>query len=278
MGWRARPRSRPGRVTDGNALMFGFLRGHEVVEFVKIEGRSLTFKCKRHYKVRAQPVVQVDIPIQQTSSSQRFKLPVTIKKVREVGRREYICTGEVPGTVADVEQLRQLLIGLDPTAVQPVGNNEDFANMRRAPRFKVSLRVLSKDLVGFRAISVDFNQHGLQIVAEGPIEVNQSIGMTLELETADTPEILCQAKVRWCSEEGRRRFAIGLEFEDLDPEVKKHLEKFEEFLVSRQTGDIAKRQVVDSRIFTDQEMGPGVDGEEVEAPAQADAAEAQSGT
>lgn len=255
--------------------MFGFFRP-ETVEFVKIEGRSLTFKCKRQYKLHAQPTVQVELPLPQSAGTQPFKLPVTVKKVREVGKREFICTGEVPGTVRSVEQLRQLLIGVDPTQVQEHRQDDDFANMRRSPRLKVSLRILSKDLVGFRAISVDFNQLGMQLISEGPAEVDQSISMTLELETSKAPEILCQGRVRWCSEEGRRRYTIGIEFEDLDPELRKQLEQFEEFLITRQTGDVAKRQVMDSGVFTSEEMGPGVDGLEQQGQ-QADAAEAQSG-
>ncbi len=238
--------------------MFGWFRRPEVVQFVKIEGRSLTFKSERGYKLKAQPSIEIDIPIP-SGGSQRFKLPVTIRQVREVTKNQFVCTGEVPGAAQSIEQLRQLLIGLDPTQ-QILTDNDDFANMRRQPRYPWSLRILSKDLPGYQGVSIDFNKLGVKLAAEGQAEIGETLGLVLELETARTREVLCQGVVRWCKEAGRRRYEVGVEFCDLDPEVARELEEFERFLEARQTDNIAKRQVVDSTLYVDGAFGPGVDG------------------
>ncbi|MGE0488009.1 MAG: PilZ domain-containing protein [Vulcanimicrobiota bacterium] len=243
---------------------------------MKIEGRALTFKSERGYKLKAQPTIQIDIPIA-SGGSQRFKLPVTIRQVREVAKKQYICTGEVPGAAQSVEQLRQLLIGLDPMAAGASGDDEDdFANMRRSPRYPWSLRVLSKDLVGFQGVSIDFNKLGVKIATEGPAELGSIITMMLEIETAKTRELLCQGEVRWSNEIARRRWEVGIEFRDLEPEVAKELEQFEKFLESRQTDNISKRTIIDSTLYVDDAFGPGVDGLEEEPSESNDDAEQET--
>ncbi|MCA9794559.1 MAG: PilZ domain-containing protein [Candidatus Eremiobacteraeota bacterium] len=255
--------------------MFGWFRKSELVQFVKIEGRALTFKSERGYKLKAQPTIQIDIPIA-SGGSQRFKLPVTIRQVREVAKKQFICTGEVPGAAQSVEQLRQLLIGLDPMAAGAGEEDDDFANMRRSPRYPWSLRVLSKDLVGFQGVSIDFNKLGVKIATEGPAELGNIITMMLEIETAKTRELLCQGEVRWSNEIGRRRWEVGIEFRDLDPEVAKELEQFEKFLESRQTDNISKRTLIDSTLYVDDAFGPGVDAlEEEEEPSGSEEEQAE---
>ncbi len=246
--------------------MFGWLFKPEVVEFLKIEGRSLTFKSKKHYKLRAQPTIQLEIPIH--DEKQQFKLPVTITNVRELIKGQYIYTGTVPGAAQTVEQLRQLLEGLDPTAGNVVDADADFANARKAPRYPWSIRILSKDLIGFRGVTIDFNRLGIKLQTEGPVEAEKPIAMTLQVETSEVPELLCQGMVRWCREAGRRRFEVGVEFVDLDPEVRQQLEEFEKFLESRQTDNVTRRQMMDTTTYHADMLGPGVDAEAEELKKQ----------
>lgn len=237
--------------------MFGWLFKPELVEFIKIEGRSLTFKSKKHHKLRTQPTIQLEIPIDE--EKQQFKLPVTITNVREVTRGQYIYTGTVPGAAQTVEHLRQLLEGLDPTAGEVVSAAEDEG--RKAPRYPWSIRILSKDLVGFRGVTIDFNRLGIKLQAEGAAEVGQHLGMTLQVETSETPELLCEGVVRWCKEAGRRRYEVGVEFVDLASEVREQLEQFEDFLKSRQTDDVTRRQMLDTTTYDMDMIGPGVEAE-----------------
>jgi PilZ domain len=246
--------------------IFSWFQRVEKVQFMAIEDRALTFKAKKSFKVGSRPTISIAIPIP-SGGAEDFKLPVTITKVRQVGPKAVVCTGLVPGAAKSVEHLRQILHGLDPNAggvAASVDTVDDSDSMRRAPRFHWSIRVLSKDLPGFRAISLDFNRHGLKLSTEGAVEENKDITMMLEIETAKTREILCQGVVRWVKEIGRRKYEVGVEFTELDEVVAKELENFEEFLASRQSGDVAKRSIQDTQLFEGDAFGPGVDGMTVE--------------
>jgi hypothetical protein len=254
-----------------DAILSWFQRT-EKVQFLAIEDRALTFKSKKAFKVGSRPTIAIAIPIP-SGGSEDFKLPVTITKVRQVGPKAVVCTGLVPGAAKSVEHLRQILQGLDPNAASQVAAEQqidDSDSMRRAPRYHWSIRVLSKDLPGFRAISLDFNRLGVKLSTEGPLEENKGITMMLEIETAKTKELLCQGVVRWTREIGRRKFEVGVEFTELDEVVARELENFEVFLAERQKCDVATRSIKDSGLFEGDAFGPGVDGlaAEVEAEKQ----------
>lgn len=236
---------------------FSWFQRVEKVQFLNIEGRALTFKANKVFKVGSRPTISIAIPVA-SGGIEEFKLPVTIKRVRQAGPKATICTGDVPGAAQSVEHLRQILSGLDPNQKE-VTVSEEEDNMRRARRYNWSLRVLSKELPGFRAVSLDFNRLGLKLSTEGPAEEGGIISMMLEIETAKTHEVLCQGLVRWSRELGRRKWEIGVEFTELDPEVAQQLEAFETFLEARLGDDIAKRQVMDSGFYETEEFGPGVD-------------------
>lgn len=246
--------------------IFSWFQRVEKVQFMAIEGRSLTFKSKKTFKVGSRPTISIAIPIA-SGGAEDFKLPVTISKVRQVGPNAVVCTGMVPGAAKSVEHLRQILHGLDPNAGAENPDELDDDSMRRAPRYQWSIRVLSKDLPGFRAISLDFNRLGVKLSTEGPVEENKPITMMLEIETSQNRELLCQGLVRWSKEISRRKYEVGVEFSELDQMVAQELENFESFLAERQSTDVARRAIQDT-FFQEDAFGPGVDGLAKETEAQ----------
>lgn len=236
----------------------------EKVQFLSIEERALTFKAKKAFKIGSRPTISISIPIA-SGGAEDFKLPVTITKVRQVGKDAVVCTGLVPGAAQSVEHLRLLLSGLEQ-GIDDADGGDDTDNMRRARRYQWSIRVLSKDLPGFRAISLDFNRLGVKLSTEGPAELGSLISLMLEIETAKAHEVLCQGLVRWNKEVNRRKYEVGVEFTELDPEVAKELENFEKFLESRSGDDVAKRQMMDSSFYETDAFGPGVDHVVVKPP------------
>ena len=249
--------------------IFSWFQRVEKVQFMAIEGRSLTFKSKKAFKVGSRPTISIAIPIA-AGGAEDFKLPVTISKVRQVGPNAVVCTGMVPGAAKSVEHLRQILHGLDPNAVPDEDELDDSDSMRRAPRYQWSIRILSKDLPGFRAVSLDFNRLGVKLSTEGKVEENKIITMMLEIETTKNRELLCQGLIRWCKETGRRKYEVGVEFTDLDREVAQELENFESFLADRQAGDVSKRALQSTGFYDEDAFGPGVDGLVAEAEAEAE--------
>ncbi len=248
---------------------FSWFRKVDKVKFVSVEGHSLTFKTQKVYQVGDQPVISIAIPVS-TGGAEDFRLPVTIRTVRVVGPKAVVCVGDVPGAAESVEQLRELLHSLDPKTGEVISAQAaaDVDATRRAPRYNWSIRVLSKDLVGFRAISLDFNRLGLKLSTEGPSELGKIINMTLEIETANTRELLCQGVVRWCKEVNRTTYEVGVEFTELDPEVAQELENFERFLATRETNDVARRQALDAVYYETENFGPGVDKKQAEEPSE----------
>ena len=245
-----------GKIMDA---IFSWFQRVEKVQFLAIEGRAITFKAKKAFKVGSRPTVSINIPIA-SGGAETFKLPVTISKVRQVGPKAVVCTAEVPGAAKSVEHLRQILNGLDPNqTLSDSGALDDSDSMRRAPRFNWSIRVLSKDLPGFRAVSLDFNRLGVKLSTEGPVEADRTIDMILEIETATTKELLCQGLVRWSKALGRRKYEVGVEFVELDEVVLRELENFEQFLLNRQSSDLSKK-AIQAGFFEDNPFGPGVEG------------------
>ena len=256
--------------------IFTWFQRVEKVQFMAIDGRSLTFKSKKVFKVGSRPTISIAIPIA-SGGAEDFRLPVTISKVRQVGPKAVVCTGMVPGAAKSVEHLRQILNGLDPNASISDDEVDDSDSMRRAPRYQWSIRVLSKDLPGFRAISLDFNRLGVKLSTEGEVEENKVITMMLEIETSKNRELLCQGMVHWCKEVGRRKYEVGVEFSELDREVADELESFESFLAERQAGDVSKRALQSSGFYDEDAFGPGVDGlAEEEERRTAELAEAEA--
>ena len=239
--------------------IFSWFQRVEKVQFMAIDGRALTFKSKKTFRVGSRPTISIELPVSD-EAVQSFRLPVTITKVRQVGPKAVVCTGDVPGAAKNIEHLRQILQGLDPNAAgSSAGAIDDEDAMRRAPRYNWSIRVLSKDLPGFRAISLDFNRLGVKLSTEGHVEENKPISMMLEIETTETREVLCQGVVRWSREVGRRKYEIGVEFSELDEVVARELHNFESFLATRTMGDVAKRSITDNVLFEDPAFGPGVE-------------------
>ena len=240
--------------------IFSWFQRAEKVQFMAIDGRSLTFKSPKKFKVGSQPTILISIP-NADGGTQDFKLPVRVNNVRQVGPGSSICTGDVPGAAQNIEQLRQILSGLDAH-----DDTEDDDATRRARRYNWSIRVLSKDLPGFRAVSLDFNRLGMKLSTEGPADVGAVIAMALEVETAKTQQVICQGVVRWSKELARRKYELGIEFTDLHPEVTKELVNFESFLETRMAGDVGRKSVMDSSLFSPDEFGPGVEGMEMPGP------------
>lgn len=229
--------------------MFDFLFPPDVVEFVSLVDRRLTFKCKKAYKAGQTVRVKFEVPTE--TGPQKMQIPVVVTSLRNVeGEKLRIAVSEVPMGSHHLAQIRQVLDSAKMAENTGAGG-------RRRPRIRLSLRLLSKDLPGFKAISVDYNALGLQIQTEGEMERGKIIALNLELEGGNIPRVLCQAKVCWCQQVERKRFLIGLEFVNLPREIEQELEEFEKFLMARERVDVQQKTVLGSATAGDFEVYHG---------------------
>lgn len=229
--------------------MFDFLFPPEVVEFVSLVDRRLTFKCKKAYKSGQTVRVRVEIPTE--AGPQTIQLPVVVTSQRAIpGEKMRIAVSDVPAGSNILAQIRQVM---DTAAVTQKGD----AGARRRPRHRLSLRLLSKDLPGFKALSVDYNALGLQIQTEGEIPVGKILALNIELEGGNMPRVLCQGKVCWCQHVERKRYMIGVEFVNLPPQIEQELEDFEKLLLQRQRSDIQAKTSMGTVPLTDSDVYQG---------------------
>lgn len=216
--------------------MFDFLFPPEVVEFVSLVDRRLTFKTKKVFKAGQNVRVKVEVPTE--SGPQTIQIPVVVTSQRPIpGEKVRIAVSEVPMGSNQLAQIRQVM----DTAKMAENSG---AGARRRARHRLSLRLLSKDLPGFKALSVDYNALGLQIQAEGEIPIGKVIALNIELEGGNLPRVLCQGKVCWCQQVERKRFLIGVEFVNLPPDIEQELEDFERLLMARERSDVQQKTVM----------------------------------
>jgi hypothetical protein len=216
--------------------VFDFLFPPEVVEFVSLVDRRLTFKTKKAYKSGQNVRVRVEVPTE--NGPQTVQIPVVVTSQRPIpGEKMRIAVSEVPMGSHQIAQIRQVMDTAKMAENTGVG-------ARRRPRHRLSLRLLSKDLPGFKALSVDYNALGLQIQAEGEIPTGKVIALNIELEGGNLPRVLCQGKVCWCQQVERKRFLIGVEFVNLPADIEQELEDFEKLLMQREKSDVQQKSVL----------------------------------
>lgn len=233
--------------------MLDFLFSPEAVEFIDLEDdRKLTFRCKKAYKVGQTVRIRTEVPIG-PGDRQKLQVPVVIRLVRPVEgkKKEFICQAEVPAGPKELAQVREFLDNA-PAQVKPAAGE----GARRRPRHTHALRLLSKELPGFRALSVDFNALGLQIQAEGAVEPGKVLTLDIELELSTIPRVLCQGVVRWCRHLDRKRYLLGLEFVEMPPEILKDLETFEQFLLAKKNATVMQKQIIAIENMTTMDIEP----------------------
>jgi hypothetical protein len=75
--------------------LFDFLFPPDVVEFVSLVDRRLTFKCKKAYKAGQTVRVKFEVPTE--TGPQKMQIPVVVTSLRNVeGEKLRIAVSEVP--------------------------------------------------------------------------------------------------------------------------------------------------------------------------------------
>lgn len=122
----------------------------------------------------------------------------------------------------------------------PTGQaNDPF--LRKDLRVDCAMRVLSPDLPGYRAVTVDFSHGGVQVETEGPLTTGRLLDLTLEFDNDQMASVRCRARVAWCAERSRARYRVGLQFVNPSSEAEGLLARMEELLVNRDETSIQKR-------------------------------------
>ncbi len=92
---------------------------------------------------------------------------------------------------------------------------EKSAKDRDSERYDCSVRVMSRQLPGFRAITLDVSSSGMQLETQGLLEKGQLLELNLEFDREELPDFTIPAEVMWAKRDGERRshFLAGLRFQ-----------------------------------------------------------------
>lgn len=121
----------------------------------------------------------------------------------------------------------------------PPSLSDSFA--RSAPRVCCHLRVLSRDLPGFRVMTVDLSEGGLQVEAPSTVEPGTSVLLRLEFDTDQLPAIEATASVAWCSQQDRNHYRVGLRFTSIDERSRGIISLYKDLLARRADSSIMAR-------------------------------------
>jgi len=216
------------------------LFGPEVVEYVELRHKTLTFRSK---KIKKTGTHKVRFLLLINGKKEKLDLQVNVTSVRPADGGGQVCSGDLPVPEATLPTLEGLF------AHAPRANLGRAA--RRSERHRLSLRVLSNDLPGFRGVTVDISLHGAQMVIAGALAVGKPLRLTIETDTSQIPRLEINGVVVWCREgERAKQFLIGVEFTQQAPEWQAELEKFYRIMEDRVGSDVMLRTLGDGDFYT----------------------------
>lgn len=121
------------------------------------------------------------------------------------------------------------------------------SSTRSAPRVSCHLCVLSRSLPGFRVMTIDISEGGLQVEAPSGVELGSTVLLRLEFDTDTLPSIEASAVVAWCRQQERGRFRVGLRFTSIDDRSQEIIGRYRELLIAREESDISARTLQEER-------------------------------
>lgn len=131
----------------------------------------------------------------------------------------------------------------DLTGIElPPSINDSFA--RSAPRVNCHLCVLSRDLPGFRVMTIDLSEGGLQVEAPSAVPTGTSVLLRIEFDTDKLPPIEASATVAWCSQQDRSKHRVGLRFTSIDERSRTIIGMYRDLVARREDVDIQTRTSV----------------------------------
>ncbi len=210
--------------------MFGFGKTEQVVPVSYSDG-LLTFRSTEAYKVGKSTKVQLLLTI--ADKLETPSISVLIGSVEDVEEGSFLCTGALQ---LDGRRTSELVAKLTYAGVEG-------ACRRSSRRIDTMVRILSKDLPGFHAVTKDVNLSGVQLVCDGPVEPGCYLNLTFDLEVVGFPELTMQAQCVRCVDEmvgarNARKCRLGVAFTAQHPETHAAWAKFYHHLLGHKNASL----------------------------------------
>ncbi len=143
--------------------------------------------------------------------------------VKELSAESY--TGDLVAPVEAVPFLKEIF--------------KPYHEKRVDPRLRRNLRVLSKDLPGFKGTSRDLSYHGARLEIGGPLPIGTPLSLAIDLDDAAGTCIEVTGVTRWCAPKENTPYSlIGVEFDELDSKSEHALTAFLKILEDSEKGNL----------------------------------------
>lgn len=102
---------------------------------------------------------------------------------------------------------------------------------RESVRLPRNLRVISKDLPGFKGTSRDLSMTGMRIEVEAPVPIGSTIDLRVDLDDARATTVNLRGETRWCAPKVNTPYSfLGVHFTEIPQAEKAALRRFLEAL------------------------------------------------
>ena len=177
------------------SLLFSLPRSSPLIDPVEFSDGLLAFRCKRRLPFQAQTV-----------ASPTPDGPVTT----EVLVCSYDSTqGVYRARVANPGTLQKMRI-----------------DSRQPRRLAQALRVSSRQIPKYFALTEDISSSGLRLATEEPLAVGSTLEMSLDLDDPTVATLRLRGQVRWTATKGDGSHHSGVRFVDLDRNDGRVLERY----------------------------------------------------
>jgi Tfp pilus assembly protein PilZ len=192
-----------------------------IVELVDLKEGRLVFRSNRNYAAGKEVEVRLALP---PGSGKISNLRIRIESCRKLENGGLLYSAKVVG---------------DLPMAEAKGVQVHDPSMRKAARHNVGVRVMSKQLPGYKALTIDLSRTGMQLEIDSKVPTGQTILLNLEFDRIDVPNMNVDAKIVWCRPHPTRddRFRCGIHFEP-SPAIAKQLEAVSEFFEKRSHADL----------------------------------------
>lgn len=119
------------------------------------------------------------------------------------------------------------------------------SSLRADPRVSCHLCVISRELPGYRVMTIDLSAGGLQVEAPARVALGNAVLLRIEFDTDKLPAIQAAATVAWCQKIDRGRYRIGLKFNNLDARSVEVIGFYRALVQRRSECDITRRTLGD---------------------------------
>lgn len=125
---------------------------------------------------------------------------------------------------------------------------------RDGERYEVSWRVLSRDLPGYRGVTLDLSSSGVQLETNALLDVGSEPELKFEFDRGELESFTCRARVVWSKRDGNneRKFRSGLTFVPATDDERRQLSRMATVLQTRSETDL--KTLLDQALRIDPEL------------------------